>query len=392
MLRFGNIRNGEKVKVLFLATYGDFLATFEYSNITLWQELGVEVHCASNFSNEQYNLKTERLDKINVKKHEISFSRNPFDIANIRTYKELVKLIKKEEIDIIDCHNAVVGVFARMAASHCKVDKVIYTPHSFFFYRGCPKKNELIFKNVEAFMAKRTDLLVSINKEDYEATLKMKIRGKALYVPGIGVDTKAIFNLKNKRLQYCEELGIPVEATIFISVGELIKRKNHITAIKAFAEANIPNSYYLICGIGELTEYLTNEIRELGISDRVKLLGYRLDAKELMKSADVYVFPSYQEGLPVALMEAMACGKPCLTSEIRGNVDLIQEEKGGYFFKPNDISHLASLMNMIVEKRSLWEKIGQYNIDKVKECDIQNVRDTMREEYLHLLQKEKNNG
>lgn len=380
------------MKVLFLATYGDFLATFEYSNITLWQELGVEVHCASNFSNKQYNLKTERLNKIGVIKHEIAFSRNPFDASNIKVYKALVKLIKEEKIDIIDCHNAVVGVFARMAASYCKIQKVIYTPHSFFFYKGCPKKNELIFKNVESLMARKTDLLISINKEDYNATLKMHIRGKVLYVPGIGVDTEAIFNLENKRASYCEELGISQDSIIFISVGELINRKNHITAIRAFAKANIPNSVYLICGIGELTEYLAEEIEKLGLKDKVRLLGYRLDAKELMKASDIYVFPSYQEGLPVALMEAMACGKPCLASRIRGNVDLIEEGKGGLFFKADDVARLADEMTTIVKDRDNWINMGNHNIAKVKECDIKNVRSIMKEEYSRLLNKGKNNG
>lgn len=178
------------MNVLFLATYGDFLATFELSNIKLWQELGCVVHCASNFSNKNYNLKTFKLDEIGVIRHEIGFERNPFKIENLIAYKQLVNLIQQEKIDIVDCHNAVIGAFARLAASKCKLNKVVYTPHSFFFYEGCPAKNKLIYKNVETYMARKTDLLVSINKEDYAASKKMPLRGKALYVPGVGVDTK----------------------------------------------------------------------------------------------------------------------------------------------------------------------------------------------------------
>lgn len=373
------------MKVLFLATYGDFLATFEYSNITLWQELGVEVHCASNFSNKEYNLKTEKLDKIGIIKHEIVFSRNPLDTGNVKSYTQLVKLIRREKIDIIDCHNAIVGVFARIAAAYCKIDKVIYTPHSFFFYKGCPKKNDLIYKNVEYLLARKTDLLISINKEDYEASLKMKIRGKSLYVPGIGIDTEAIAKIENQRDLYCKEFGLPEDATIFVSVGELIKRKNHIAAIKAFSKACIPNSFYLICGIGELEEYLKEEIEKQGLTGRVILLGYRLDAKEIMKASDVFLFPSFQEGLPVALMEAMACGKPCLASRIRGNVDLIQEGQGGYFFNPDDADGLSVIMKKIVDEKDRWDKIGKYNINMVSKCDIKNVRNIMKMKYSELL-------
>lgn len=374
------------MNVLFLATYGDFLATFEYSNITLWQELGCTVHCASNFYSQAYNLKTDRLDKIGVIRHELVFERSPFKKQNLIAYKQLVALIKKEKIDVIDCHNAIVSVFARMAAAQCGIKKVIYTPHSFFFYKGCPKKNELIYKNVEAFMARKTDLLISINKEDYEATLKFKVRGKALYVPGVGVDTTAIINLPNEREKYCAEFNIPKDAVIFVSVGELIHRKNHISAIKAFAKENIPNSYYLICGIGELTDEIKQLIVELNLSDKVKLLGYRLDAKQIMKASDVYVFPSFQEGLPVALMEAMACGLPCVASKIRGNVDLIDEGKGGYFFDPTDVNTLSHQLIEVATRLDELKAWGEHNQNRVKEFDIKNVQSIMKKEYSRFLE------
>ena len=373
------------MNVLFLATYGDFLATFELSNIKLWQELGCVVHCASNFSNKNYNLKTSKLDEIGVIRHEIEFERNPFKIKNLMSYKQLVNLIQQGKIDVVDCHNAVVGVFARLAASKCKLNKVVYTPHSFFFYEGCPAKNKLIYKNVETYMARKTDLLVSINKEDYAASKKMPLRGKALYVPGVGVDTKKIFDMPRNREKYCAEFGFPEDAIIFVSVGELIHRKNHAAAIRAFAKADISNAFYVICGIGELTDELACLIHELHLEKRVKLLGYRLDAKEVMKASDIFVFPSYQEGLPVALMEAMACGLPCIASRIRGNVDLIDEDKGGLFFTPDDIQKLKEQMVTLAntpEKRAQW---GMYNQCRIKEFDIENVRTIMRREYSELL-------
>lgn len=372
------------MNVLFLATYGDFLATFELSNIKLLQEMGCTVHCASNFTNPKYNRKTYKLDEINVVKHEIEFLRSPIKIKNIIAYKKLVRLIRKEKIRFIDCHNAVVGAFARIAAWQCKINKVVYTPHSFFFYKGCPKKNEIIYKNVEKILARKTDLLITINHEDYIEAKKMNIRGKTVYVPGIGIDSTHIFNLSRKREKYCCEFEIPTDATIFVSVGELIHRKNHESAIRAFSKANIENSYYLICGIGELESHLKEVISELGLTNRVKLLGYRLDAQEIMKSSDVFLFPSFQEGLPVALMEAMACGLPCLVSEIRGNVDLIEKDKGGLLFNPHNIDDLTEKILESMKPSCEW---GKYNKEKIKEFDIKNVQDIMRLEYSAILKK-----
>ncbi|MDK4441006.1 glycosyltransferase [Enterococcus faecium] len=375
------------MNVLFLATYGDFLATFEYSNILIWQELGATVHCASNFSNLEYNLKKDRLDKINVIKHEINFSRSPLNSGNIKAYISLVRLIKKNNIDVIDCHNAVVGTLARLAAKQCNIKKVIYTPHSFFFYKGCPLKNKLIYRNVERFMARSTDLLISINQEDYLASLDMPVRGKQLYVPGVGIDIEEIRQIKKERNKYCTELNIPVNSVIFISVGELIDRKNHLCAIEAFAKADLKDAYYIICGIGELEKELRDRIRELGIEDKIKLLGYRLDVKQIMKSADIFIFPSIQEGLPVALMEAMACGLPCLTSRIRGNVDLIVESKGGYFFYPNDSNQLSVLIKNVYSNLAKIRLMGDYNQARIQEFDIKNIRSIMQKEYKKLMLK-----
>ena len=365
-------------KILFTATYGDFLATFELSNITIAEELGFEIHCAANFFDKEYNRKIDRLKSKGIKLHEIDFSRNPFELKNIKAYMKLKEIIKREKIDVLDCHNAIVSVFARLAA---KNKKVLYTPHSFFFYDGCPKKNDIIYKNVEKYFSRYTDVLVCINKEDYQAASKMPVRGKALYVPGVGVNVNKIKELPVTREKYCDEFNIPVDSLIMISVGELIERKNHISALRAFKEANINNSYYIICGIGKLNKELKEEVKKLNIEDKVVFTGYRDDVIQIMKASDIYVFPSFQEGLPVALMEAMACGLPCIVSKIRGNVDLIDENKGGFLFNPNDYIEISNKMKLIAKDKEVRMKFAKYNTQKIETFDILNVQRIMREEY-----------
>lgn len=373
-------------KVLFLATYGDFLATFELSNIHLWHDLGCEIHVASNFTNPLYNLKTVKLNQIDgIVKHEVQFARSPFEKQNFVAYRKLIKIIKEEHIDVIDCHNAVAGAFARIAGLQCGVSKIIYTPHSFFFYKGCPLKNRLFFKPVESVLARLTDVLITINKEDYAAAEKMHVRGKAVYIPGVGVDTKAIQRLPVQRTKYRQELGIPNDSLLLISVGELISRKNHETAIRAFAKAAVPNAYYIICGIGEKKQELQQLIDDLNMHDQVKLLNYRLDVKELLKACDVFALPSTQEGLPVALMEAMSAGLPCIVSNIRGNVDLIEQDKGGLLFQYDAVDEIADQMCILLKNESLREQYGAFNAMKIREYDITHVRDLMTRIYKEIL-------
>lgn len=108
------------------------------------------------------------------------------------------------------------------------------------------------------------------------------------------------------------------------------------------------NFIYLICGRGVLKEYLHNLTKQLGLESKVKFLGFRKDIAEICKTADLFIFPSYQEGLPVALMEAMACELPVIASNVRGNRDLIAKEN---LFEPEDV---AALTNLIKSSLSLY--------------------------------------
>ena len=134
---------------------------------------------------------------------------------------------------------------------------------------------------------------------------------------------------------------------LLISVGELIKRKNHLSVIKAIAKLNNPCIHFFIAGNGELKETIQKQIKLLNLENQVHLLGYRRDINELCNSADVFLLPSFQEGLSVALMEAMACRKPIIASRIRGNIDLIDEEKGGILVDVCDVNGYAKAIQFM---------------------------------------------
>ena len=132
-------------------------------------------------------------------------------------------------------------------------------------------------------------------------------------------------------------------------------------------------------GDGPLKEYLENLKKECGVSDRVHLLGKRRDVSELLKCADVYVHPSYREGLPVAVMEAMTSGLPCIVSDIRGNRDLIVHEKGGIVIEENNAE---SYKNAIINMRSCDSaKYSLFNMNESQNYSIDKINTVMRELY-----------
>lgn len=372
-------------KVLYVATYGDFFASFQIDNMRLWQKLGCEVHCAADFTDKNYNRFTERVDEIGVIKHQVDFVRTPFSLKNYNAYKQIKSILKDEKIAILDTHNPVASILSRLAAKRIGIEKVMYTVHGFFFYKGASVQKNLIFKPVEFIMARLTDIIITTNLEDYEVAKKMKVRKKAYYVPGVGVDVDNILSLNIDKKKKKEELGIPVESFVITSVGECIKRKNHESSIRAFAKVYTPDMFYIVVGDGELYPFLKKLVKDLGIEKNVLLPGYRKDANEILKVSDLYVFPSYQEGLSVALMQAMAAGLPVVASKIRGNTDCIIDGKGGITVAPTDIDGMSKAISLLRSDDSLRTKFGRYNIKKVNEFNKQKVLDRNAEIFSTLL-------
>ena len=130
----------------------------------------------------------------------------------------------------------------------------------------------------------------------------------------------------------------------------------------------------MIAGDGELKGYLEKLIDMLKLKQRIILLGYRTDISKLCNAADIFVLPSVHEGLSVALMEAMGCGKPVIASRIRGNVDLIDDNKGGFLVDTYDVDSYVRSIKTLIKNADLRNTMGNYNINKVKMFDVEIVK------------------
>lgn len=318
------------MKILFCTTLDLQIQTFHWRTINALTELGHTVDAVTNG--------TYTMDFIH-RKFTVPFHRNPLHPDNLKALHGLENILEEEKYDIISCHSPTAGFYGRKAASKFDI-KVIYTAHGFHFWKGSPVINQVAYKNMEKLAARWTDVLMTINPEDYEAakTFHYKSGGGPVYIPGVGVDVRAIQAEKTEKSLVRKELGIPDDAFVLYSIGELIPRKNHKFVIDSLEQEfrNDPNLHYVTAGNGKLTEELTAHINALGLSKQIHLLGFRTDARRLMYGMDLFVFPSYQEGLPVAVMEAMAAGLPIIATDIRGNHDLIQDGKNGFLYPVDD--------------------------------------------------------
>lgn len=374
-------------KALIISSVFGFLGSFEKNNINILNDLGYNVTCATNMSKELKNFgDVGQLDDCNISKIQVDFPRSPFSKNIIVSYRQLKKIFRENEFNLVHCHTPVASILTRIVAKNHRKSrtKVVYTAHGFHFFKGASKLSWVLYYPVEKFCARFTDVLVTINKEDYSLAKKKMKAKKIIYVPGVGVDTfkfsSLIIDSKEKR----EKLNVPKNSIVVLSVGELNKNKNHQIIIKALSKCNNKNIHYIIAGMGELNEYLAHMIDDLGISDRVHLIGYRNDLKEIYKSVDIFILPSIREGLSISLMEAMSAGLPCVVSKIRGNEDLIQNNNGGYLVNYDDIDKFAYYMDKLSGNKELCSKFGEYNKHYIQKFDVANVREIMKEIYTDI--------
>ncbi|MCB2312023.1 glycosyltransferase family 4 protein [Clostridium tagluense] len=374
-------------KMLMIVSVASMIDQFNMPNIDILKKQGYEVHVAANFeygstsSKERVEELKKELTGLNVQYYHVDFSRKIKNVSeNIKAYKQIKNLMLKNEYDFVHCQSPIGGFCGRLAANNTNTT-VIYTAHGFHFFKGAPLLNWILYYPVEKLLAHYTDVLITINKEDYARAKKSFKAGKIKYIPGVGIDTKKFNEVIVDKLAKRKELEVPEDGFVILSVGELNKNKNHETVIKSLAKLNNPNVYYVICGQGILENYLKNLLKKLGLEKQVKLLGYRRDVAEISKASDVFVFPSVREGLPVALMEGMALGLPVVCSNIRGNIDLIEDYKGGYLVAPDDVDGFTEAIHEIIQKYSLRENMGEYNKESIVKFDIDNVKVSMEKIY-----------
>ena len=174
---------------------------------------------------------------------------------------------------------------------------------------------------------------------------------------------------------------MPIDAVLLMSVGELSARKNHKVVIRALARLDRQDIHYVIVGIGPLDRQLKSLAQSLGVGNRVHFLGYRRDIPELYKAADICVFPSLQEGLPVAVMEAMACGLPIVASRIRGTEDLLVDGSNILIDRCDDVDAFADAIIRLSEDATLRGRIAADNQEKSKRFDLAIIDEKMKEIY-----------
>lgn len=368
-------------KVLFCATVDYHFKAFHLPILKWFKEKGWEVHIAASGE-----MDLPYVDQ----KYNIPIQRSPFQTKNIAAFQELKNVINKNDYNIIHCHTPMGGVLTRLAAKQARKrgTKVFYTAHGFHFCKGSPVMNWLLYYPIERELARHTDCLITINEEDYNLAISHRFRASEIeHVHGVGVDTSLFKPIdKEDRCKRRERFGYKEDDFLMFYAAEFNKNKNQQFLIKALAKIkdSIPNARLLLAGEGLLQDSCKKLTSELGVKHMVDFLGYRNDIVNILPMCDIAVASSLREGLPVNIMEAMACGLPVVATENRGHNELVVNQYNGWTISPENTNDMAGKIVLLSTEQHLITTLGKNGRDRIEKTYSVN---TIVNEKSHLYVK-----
>lgn len=324
-------------------------------------ENGYEVSIACSDVGGRMQELREKLQAYTKAIYTVRLHRSPVCIDNMNGYRDMKTIVCKNHYDIIWTNEPVMGVVTRLVAKKARKHgtKVLYMVHGFHFYKGASKFNWLVYYLIEKIMASKCDMICTVNYEDYQRAKRFSVK-KVKYIHGIGINTERLTMAENRK-NIREELNLTTEDIVVLSIGELNRNKNQKVIIQAIKEIGDKRLHYIICGKGNQRDELEKLVEKLGLKEKIHFLGYRKDVVDICSQSDIYVMPSYREGLPVSSLEAMYCGLPLVTSNIRGLCDVMENGKTGYMYEPDDWRGIAQGIKELMNNPELRKQMGGRN-------------------------------
>lgn len=379
-------------KILFLATVDVHIYAFHIPFMKLLSDMGYEVEVAA--SNVGF---TDKIEEEGFRVYNIPFSRNPFSFTNIKTAAILLKLMKKNKYIMVHTHTPVASFIGRIIAKIVGVPHIVYTAHGFHFHEYGSKLRNFLYYRLEEFVGRFTDVLITINKDDYKIAKEKKMvpKGKVVYIKGVGVDAneinpKAVEECSKKKER--EKLCITEETYVIMSIGRLDREKYFDDIIKAMRVIKRRGAKFrlFIAGDGPLKSNLIKLSESFAFEKEATFLGYTENVSELLSLTNVYVSASSREGLPVSVTEAMAMEKPIVAYNIRGVRDLVEDGVNGFLVPFRDVEALAEKIIYLMKHSEVAKEMGKKGREKIeREFSLNMILPQMEKLYKEILIKGK---
>jgi len=297
---------------------------------------------------------------------------------NFKAARQLRELIRREGYGLIVTHTSLAAFFTRLAVKGLKPrPHVINMVHGYLFDDSTPFVKRQLLLNAERLTAPETDLVLTMNRYDYEVARQYSLGREVEMIPGIGVDFSTLDEDRNRETDISRvSLGIAQDAFVLIYPAEFSARKSQTVLIKAMTY--LPEDTVLIlCGDGSELDKCRALARALKLDKRVLFPGRVEHMVAWYKLADAAVTASRSEGLPFNVMEAMHCGLPVVASRVKGHVDLIDNGVTGLLYDYGDATQCTEKIRRLIEEPAMRDTMGANARQSVLRFDLSRVLPTV---------------
>lgn len=353
-------------RVLFTASTYSHIVNFHLPYLRKFQEEGWTVHAACGGKPAPVPYADAVL--------EFPLKKSMWSPGNLKAAVSLRDNMRKEGYDLIITHTSLAAFFTRLALRGLKERPVVVNMvHGYLFDDETPWLKREVLLAAERWMASDTDLVLTMNRWDYEAAQKHRLGREVVHIPGVGVDFSRFDEVPaGTRRRLRQELGIPEDAFVLIYAAELSARKSQAVLIRAMGR--LPETVLLVlAGEGALRGECEALARRLGLEERVLFPGQVRDIPAWYAMADGAVSASRSEGLPFNVMEAMYAGLPVVASEVKGHSDLIKDGETGLLYPYGDESACAERVRRLLEDEALRERLARNAKAQVKQYALEQV-------------------
>jgi len=283
-------------------------------------------------------------------------------VQDARATLMLWRVFRRARPDIVHTHTSKAGAVGRVAAWLARVPIVIHTPHGHIFYGYFGRVMSGVVRLVERALARVTDRIVTLTERGAQEHVRYRIAGpdKFVTIPS-GISLSAFRSARAEPDMKRKELGLPDEGPIIGTMGRLVPIKGHEWLLKAAPRvlSEFPHAGFVLLGDGPLRGSLQLLAEKLGISGHVTFLGARHDVPECLATFDIFAFPSLNEGMGRALVEAMAMGVPAVATNVGGIPDIVVDGATGLLVPPMDDAALADALLGLLRDPARRQAYGQ---------------------------------
>ncbi len=381
------------MKVLLVAGIDHGIYTFLRALIAGMQAEGWQVDCAAGLSGYK-----EKLEAMGCRVFPLPYGKASSVFTNLSRINRLVKLIRREKYAVINTHNPLAAFTGRIAAAIARAPVVTYTVHGFSFHEDAHPLKQILSVLAERLAGRITTFSFYQSSEDHAYAIKGGIAApeKTMLIRN-GIDPE-VFNPANysapQKVEARRELGLPEDGPI---VG-MVARFSYEKGIREFIEAAgivgkvFPDSRFLLIGgqIGEgSSQPHSSELRNLaakhGAEGQFVATEYRNDVPRLLACCDVFCLPSYHEGLPRSIIEAMSMELPVVATDIRGCREEVIEGETGFLIPVRDSKALAEKVLVLLRDKEMAQRFGKRARELVLEQYVEKDIIQMQVDVMKLL-------